>query len=432
MTRPGPSGAPMLGAVADDITGASDLADALVRAGLVTVQVFGVPAADLQLPECDAVVVALKTRTCPPADAVEQSLAARAWLSGQGTERTFFKYCSTFDSTPAGNIGPVADALMAAHDTQGPVVHGPAYPVNGRTLYQGYLFVGDVLLSESGMRKHPITPMTDSNLVRVLGRQTSATVGLLPLSTVRRGAAAIRAHLAHLTRAGVKHVLADALDDDDLAATAHAAAGHPVAAGGAVFGAAWGAALSPVRAASTSRPITAPAGSAAVLVGSASAASAAQVAAVEPGWPVLRLDIGSLADPVAGARAALAWASDHLGDHPVLITADTSTEGIRAARDRFGDDASARVEATLAGVAAGLVELGVRRLVVAGGETSGAVAAALHLTHVTVGPRICPGVPWTLATDPDLAVAFKSGNFGGPAFFTDAMANFDSDEWEHR
>jgi uncharacterized protein YgbK (DUF1537 family) len=432
MVAPGSSRAPVLGAVADDITGASDLADALVRAGLVTVQVFGVPSADIRLPECDAVVVALKTRTCAPADAVQQSVTASTWLRGQGAQRTYFKYCSTFDSTPAGNIGPVADALLAAHGTQAPVVHGPAYPVNGRTLYRGHLFVGDVLLSESGMRDHPLTPMRDANLVRVLGLQTPDPVGLLPLPTVRLGIAAIAEHVLDLARAGVRHVLADAIDDDDLVATANATAGHLVAAGGAAFGASWGAVLAPARAATPARPATAPAGPAAVLVGSASTATAAQVAGVEPDWPVLRLDIGSLADPVAGAREVLAWASDHLGDRPVVITADTSTEGIRAARDRFGDGASARVEAILAGVAAGLIDLGVRRLVVAGGETSGAVAAALHLTHVTVGPQICPGVPWTLATDRDLAVAFKSGNFGGPTFFTDAMANFDSDEWEHR
>jgi len=420
---------PVLGAVADDITGASDLADALVQAGLSTVQVFGVPADDVTLPDCDAVVVALKTRTCAPAGAVEQSLAAAAWLRAHGSERIFFKYCSTFDSTPAGNIGPVADALRDAHGSSAPLVHCPAYPVNGRTLYRGYLFVDDVLLSESGMAEHPLTPMTDANLVRVLGRQTPASVGLLTLPPVRAGTAAIAEHLAVLAADGVVHVLADAVLDDDLAVTARTITDHPVAAGGAAFGAAWGAALFPGRAGAPSARPTAPTGYAAVLVGSASTATAAQVARAEASWPVLRLDPEALAGP-DGVAAVLRWAREHLGDSPVLVTADTTPEGIRAARGRFGDGAGERVEATLAAVAVGLVGLGVCRLVVAGGETSGAVAAALGLTHVQVGPQICPGVPWTLSGDPELAIAFKSGNFGSDTFFADAFASFDTDAWE--
>lgn len=443
-----PRRAPVLGAVADDITGASDLADALVQAGLTTVQVFGVPTDDVTLGDCDAVVVALKTRTCPAAEAVEASLAASAWLRASGAGRIFFKYCSTFDSTPAGNIGPVADtlradalradALRAAHGgtvngPAAPLVHCPAYPVNGRTLYRGYLFVGDVLLSESGMAEHPLTPMTDANLVRVLGRQSTAPVGLLALPQVRRGPEAVAAQLGELAAAGVVHVLADAVADEDLTTTAQAIADHPLAAGGAAFGAAWGAALAPTRAATASPRPTAPNGRAAVIVGSASTATAAQVATAEASWPVLRLDPETLAGS-DGVAAVLRWVQEHPGNGPVLVTADTSADGIRAARERFGDGASdgaaARVEATLAAVAVGLVRLGVRRLVVAGGETSGAVAAALGLTHVQVGPQICPGVPWTLSEDPELAVAFKSGNFGGESFFADAFASFDTDAWE--
>jgi len=427
MTHPEEPRTPVLGCVADDITGASDLADVLVQAGLATVQVFGVPADGEALPDCDAVVVALKTRTCPAADAVEQSLAASRWLRAHGAERIFFKYCSTFDSTPAGNIGPVADALRGPGTL---LVHSPAYPVNGRTLYRGYLFVGDVLLSESGMREHPLTPMTDANLVRVLGRQTPAPVGLLALPQVRRGPDAVAAHLGELAADGVVHVLTDALDDGDLAITAQAIAEHTVAAGGAAFGAAWGVALAPARVGTPSPRPRAPTGRAAVLVGSASTATAAQVTRAEASWPVLRLDPDTLAGP-DGVASVLRWAQEHAGDGPVLITADTSADGIRAAREKFGDDAGERVEATLAQVAVGLLELGVRRLVVAGGETSGAVAAALNLTHVTVGPQICPGVPWTISGDPDLAVAFKSGNFGGENFFADAFASFDTEAWEH-
>jgi uncharacterized protein YgbK (DUF1537 family) len=426
---------PVLGCVADDITGATDLADALVQAGLTTVQVFGTPAEDVTLPACDAVVVALKSRTCPAATAVSQTLAAARWLHARGTERTYFKYCSTFDSTPSGNIGPVADALRAEvlHSpavTTAPLVHCPAYPVNARTLYRGYLFVGDVLLSESGMREHPLTPMTDANLVRVLGRQTPAAVGLLPLQQVRRGPDAVTAHLGELAADGVVHVLADALEDADLAVTAQAIVDHPLAAGGAAFGAAWAAALTPTRSHVPAPRPTAPTGGAAVLVGSASTATTAQVAQVESSWPVLRLTTETLASS-HGVASVLRWTQEHSGDQPVLITADTTDHGIQAARARFGDDAAERVEVMIAEIAVGLVALGVRRLVVAGGETSGAVATALHLTHVQVGPQICPGVPWTLSEHPELAVAFKSGNFGGDTFFADAFASFDTDAWQH-
>jgi uncharacterized protein YgbK (DUF1537 family) len=422
-----PRSAPVLGCVADDITGASDLADALVRAGLSTVQVFGVPAEDVALPDCDAVVVALKSRTCPAVEAVDQSAAASAWLRARGADRIFFKYCSTFDSTPAGNIGPVADVLRGPGTS---VVHCPAYPANGRTLYRGHLFVGDALLSESGMRRHPLTPMTDANLVRVLSRQTPSTVGLLALPHVRRGSGAVAAALDELATREVAHVLADALDDDDLATIAQAITEHAFAAGGAAFGAAWAVALAPGRAGTPGPRPTAPTGRAAVLVGSASTATAEQVARAEASWPVLRLAPDALSG-TDGVAAVLHWAAEHLDDGPVLITADTSDDGIRAAQERFGDHAGERVEATLASVAVGLLELGVRRLVVAGGETSGAVAAALNLTSVRVGPQICPGVPWTISHDPDLAVAFKSGNFGGASFFDDALASFDTEAWEH-
>ncbi len=433
MTRPAGSRTPLLGAVADDLTGACDLADALVQAGLATVLVVGVP--DAPLPACDAVVVALKTRTVPADDAVAQSSSAAAWLADQGVERLFFKYCSTFDSTPEGNIGPVTDALLSQtrwrEATAGQlVVHGPAYPVNERTLYRGHLFVGDVLLSDSGMAKHPLTPMTDPNLVRVLGRQTASPVGLLHLAQVRVGVDAVRARLDELAAGGVRHVLADAAVDADVATTAQAIAGHRLAAGGAAFGAAWGAAQDPARRAARLPRLTAPDGRAAVLVGSASTTTSAQVEAFGALWPVLRLEPGLLG--VNGIETVLSWAHEHLDDGPVLVAADTSEEGIRATRDRFGDTAAERVEATLAGVAVGLLRLGVRRLVVAGGETSGAVATALDLTQVQVGPQISPGVPWTVCAEPELAVAFKSGNFGATTFFLDALAGLDSDAWDHR
>lgn len=422
---------PVLGCIADDITGASDLADALVRAGLSTVQVFGVPRSDDVPPlESEAIVVALKTRTCPPEEAVRQSVDTAHWLDEQHVRHTYFKYCSTFDSTPAGNIGPVADALWKIHRPAMPVVHCPAYPVNQRTLYQGYLFVGSTLLSESGMRDHPLTPMRDANLVRVLAEQTPAEVGLLPLERIRSGRDAILVHLQELVAGGVRHVLADAIDGTDLVATAGAVRDHRVAAGGAGFGAAWAAALLPPSAGMSATKPAAPIGYAAGLVGSASTATSGQVAAFQARWPVLWLDAATLAAGPDGIAAALDWARQRLPQGPVMIAADTSPEAIQQTRARFGaNEAAEVVESTLARLAVGLVELNVNRLVVAGGETSGAVAAALGLTHVQVGPQICPGVPWTISTDPALAVAFKSGNFGTPDFFADAFASFETDQW---
>lgn len=424
---------PLLGCIADDITGASDLADALVGAGLATVQLFGVPQPGDKLPSgYDAVVVALKSRTCPVGDAVTQTVDTARWLLAHGVQHTFFKYCSTFDSTPAGNIGPVTDALVDLHKSDAPVVHCPAYPVNQRTQYQGHLFVGRNLLSESGMRDHPLTPMRDANLVRVLAKQTPTRVSLVPLVTVREGINTIRNCVHDLGVSGVRHVLADALIDDDITSTAKAVRDAPVAAGGAAFGAAWGAVIASKQIGLHQFKPTAPTGYEAVLAGSASSATAAQIAAFQTRWPVFKLDVATIAKGVAGIESILAWAEQRLRYGPVLIAADTSSRAIEEARARFGiEQASQVVENTLALLAVGLMKLNVRRLVVAGGETSGAVSSALGLTYVQVGPQICPGVPWTISVKPPLAVAFKSGNFGSQDFFADAFESFETDQWRH-
>lgn len=428
-----PVGTPVLGCIADDITGASDLADALVRAGLVTVQVFGAPQPGDRLPvDCDAVVIALKTRTCPVEEAVTHSLQAAHWLHGQGVGHIYFKYCSTFDSTAEGNIGPVADALSQECGSGEPVVHSPAYPVNQRTLYQGHLFVGSQLLAESGMRHHPLTPMLDANLVRVLAQQTPADVALLALPDIRGGSDSAYQRLRQLQATGARHVLADAVDDNDLKTTAHAVSDLPLTAGGAAFGAAWGAAITPMTTREQLPSFVAPEGYAAALVGSASTATAAQVTSFAATWPVHRLGLTALASADAGVSAALQWAYQRLPDGPVMIAADTSPAGIERTRRHFGPEHAADiVEGALAQIATGLVNLGVRRLAVGGGETSGAIARALDLAYVRIGPSICPGVPWTLSDDPPLAIAFKSGNFGSPDFFNQAFASFDSDHWEH-
>jgi uncharacterized protein YgbK (DUF1537 family) len=404
-----------LGAVADDVTGATDLAGALVARGVRTALVLGVPDGPLRA-DADAVVVALTTRTAPADRARDESCRSARWLRSQGAAVLYAKYCSTFDSTPAGNIGPVADALLDLVGAPA-VVHCPAYPATGRTLYQGHLFVGRALLSETGMRHHPLTPMTDPDLVRVLGAQTDRPVGLLALA----GDGGRARRLADLVADGAVHVLADAVTDADVDDLAAAAAGHPLLAGGAAFGAAAGAALTGPRA-GPAAALDVPGGTAAVLVGSASEATRGQVASFARTGPVRRFTAEEAADP-ATVDALLAWAELRLDDGPVLLAVDADPAAVgRAQRVLGGAEAARGVERVLGELARRLHGLGVRRLVVAGGESSGAVAGALGITQVRVGPPICPGVPWTVSDDPELAVAFKSGNFGGPTFFTDAFA----------
>jgi len=221
----------LIGCIADDLTGATDLGVTLAREGLSVIQVNGLPAAGFALPAADAVVVALKSRTIPAADAVAQALAALGWLRERGAQRIYFKVCSTFDSTPRGNIGPVTEALQAALGAA-LVPASPAYPRNGRTVYLGHLFVGDALLSESGMRNHPLTPMTDANLVRVLAAQTAGKVGLVPYADVEAGADAVRARLAALGAAGCRHAIVDAVSDLHLVVAGAACVDLPLATGG--------------------------------------------------------------------------------------------------------------------------------------------------------------------------------------------------------
>lgn len=415
-----------LGVIADDFTGATDVAGMLVRAGLRTVQTIGVPAG--AAPEADAVVVALKSRTAPVDEAVAQSLAALRWLRAAGATRFYFKYCSTFDSTPRGNIGPVAEALMDALGADITVVC-PAFPENGRTVYAGHLFVGDTLLGESGMRDHPLTPMTDAKLERVLQPQLPAgrKIGLVRHAEVAAGAEAVRTRLAALRAEGVRYAVTDALDNDDLRTLAAATADLPLvtAASGLALGmSAAGAGDVAARAAEAARLPEAP-GPSAVVSGSCSQATRAQVARWrEQGRAALRIDALALAeDAEPPVRAALEWAAARLPAGPVLVYATASPDEVRAVQQRLGTErAGALVEQALARIARGLVhEHGVRRLVVAGGETSGAVVQALGITQLRIGAPIAPGVPWTWAERPGLRLALKSGNFGSADFFDCAI-----------
>jgi 3-dehydrotetronate 4-kinase len=416
-----------LGVIADDFTGATDVASMLVRSGMRTVQVIGVPTGPT--PEADAVVVALKSRTVPAPDAVRESLAALNWLRSGGMRQCYFKYCSTFDSTPAGNIGPVTEALMRALGTDFTIAC-PAFPENGRTAFRGHLFVGDELLSDSGMRRHPLTPMTDANLVRVLQAQCATRVGLVRFDTVAQGALAVRQRIEALRSEGVAIGIADAIDNDALRTLAAACADLPLltAGSGLAIGLPdvyaerrW---LVPDAHADHLDAVT---GAAAVLAGSCSLATNAQVQRWrEAGRPAFAVDPRALArgDPVASR--ALEWTGALLSDEPVLVYATASAQDLSAVQAELGAmQAGALVESCLAQIAQGLVERGVRRLVVAGGETSGAVVQALGVTRLRIGPAICPGVPWTQADDHPTAaplhLALKSGNFGGPDFFAEAL-----------
>jgi uncharacterized protein YgbK (DUF1537 family) len=409
----------LLGCIADDLTGATDVALMLQSAGMRTVQAIGLPSG--HAPEAaDAVVVALKSRTIAAADAVAQSLAALAWLRGCGARQILFKYCSTFDSTDAGNIGPVADALLGAMGAAFTVAC-PAFPTNRRTVYHGHLFVGEQLLSDSPMKDHPLTPMRDANLVRVLGRQTARKVGLVPLPTVRRGAAAMREAFAALQSSGHAIAIVDAVADEDLLALGAASADLPLVTGGS--GIAMGLPANFGIRARADTALPAAGGYAAVLSGSCSAQSNAQVAQWIAARPAFRIDPLRLAQGEDQAGAALAWAAPRLAAGPVLVYATAEPASVREVQSRLGAQrAGELVEACLAKVAKGLVGQGVRRLVVAGGETSGAVAHALGVSMLRIGPQIDPGVPWTQSTGaPRLALALKSGNFGALDFFEKAL-----------
>ncbi len=419
---------PLLGVIADDFTGATDVAGMLVQAGMSTLLTVGVPAvaADGTPPlDADAVVVALKSRTTPVGEAVAQSLAALEHLRAAGCERFYFKVCSTFDSTPQGNIGPVAEALMQALDTDFTIAC-PAFPENGRSVYRGHLFVGDLLLSDSGMKDHPLTPMTDANLVRWLQRQTALRVGLMAHASVAAGAAAIGERIAALRAQGVRIAIADAIDNADLVRLCAACADLPllVAGSGLALGlpaayAARGRLVTDARAAA----LAAVGGHAAVLSGSCSSATRAQVQRwIDDGRPAFRIDALALGRGEPAAEQALAWAHPRLAEGAVLVHATTDPEHVRSAQQQLGTErAGALVEHCLADVAVGLHHAGVRRLVVAGGETSGAVVQALGVQRLRVGAPIDPGVPWTQAEGRDLLLALKSGNFGGVDFFAKAL-----------
>ncbi|MGD9804619.1 MAG: 3-oxo-tetronate kinase [Hyphomicrobiaceae bacterium] len=415
----------LLGCIADDLTGATDLAIMLTRAGMRTLQVMEVPdPSGKGLDGYDAIVVALKTRTCPVAEAVDLSLRSADALLALGAKQLFFKYCSTFDSTDDGNIGPVAEALMAKLGTD-LALACPAFPTNKRTVYLGHLFVGDVPLAESPMKDHPLTPMRDSSLVRVLQRQSKGAVGLVSFAVVDQGAEAIKAAFDAARSRGERLVIVDAITDRHLVDMGTAAAGMPLITGGS--GVALGLPANFIRAglmkaADAPRTMSAPKGRAAILAGSCSEATRGQVAAAKiAGIPTFEIDPLALAAGAQSEAAVLAWIGAQPDDRPFLVYSSAEPSAVKAVQDKLGREAAgALVERTLAAVARELVASGTTRLIVAGGETSGAVVNGLDVKALEIGPEIDPGVPWTRAVGRDLVLALKSGNFGGPDFFVKA------------
>jgi len=414
----------ILGVIADDFTGATDIAGMLVKGGMRTLQTIGVPAKGVIPDDIDAVVVALKTRSIAANDAVAQSLAALKALQDAGCVRFFFKYCSTFDSTDQGNIGPVGDALLDALKA-GQAIYCPAFPENGRTIFFGHLFVGDLLLSDTHMRHHPLTPMTDSSLVRVLARQTKHKVGLVPLKQVQAGSASLRTALDKLADKSVRHVIVDAVADNDLGIIGEAVGDDPLVTGGS--GVALGLPAAYRRRGLLAHKSGADAlpkvdGAAAVLAGSCSDATLGQIANFKGAHLPLDTDAICRGEPVG--EKAVAWARQKLGNGPILLSASDRPEAVKALQTKYGvEKSSLAIEQTMAALARGLVDAGVRRLVVAGGETSGAVVKALDVTALRIGPEIDPGVPWTASVgNRPLLLALKSGNFGTPDFFTKAFA----------
>jgi uncharacterized protein YgbK (DUF1537 family) len=408
----------LLGCIADDFTGASDLANTLAKGGMATTQFVGVPDGPAGA-ACEAGVVALKSRTIPAAEAVAQSLAALDWLLAQGCRQILFKYCSTFDSTPEGNIGPVAEALL---DRLGGIaVVCPVFPATGRTLFQGHLFVGGRLLSETGMRDHPLTPMTDPDIRRWLRRQTSGEVGLAPYATIREGAGAIREALAQEAAAGRRLVVTDAVTDADLMAIGEAIGDHKLVTGGS--GIALGLPANFRLAGLLSGHGTTFDGSpgpAAALSGSCSTQSLLQVEHFARSHPTLAVAPDALIAGAMTAERAFAWTMERLDAYP-MVYSSAAPDAVKAAQERFGREAAAAaIEHLFADLAVRLAAAGVTRLAVGGGETSGAVATALGARAFAIGPEIDPGVPALAVVGSPLRLALKSGNFGAADFYEKA------------
>ncbi|MGA7327924.1 MAG: 3-oxo-tetronate kinase [Rhodomicrobium sp.] len=422
----------ILGCIADDYTGASDLANTLTRNGLRTIQTIGIPRTDLAMPEIDAVVIAMKIRSIAAGEAVAAARAANRWLQQRGVDHVLYKICSTFDSTDAGNIGPITEALRNDANTS-IVLVTPAFPDTLRTVYLGNLFVGLTPLNESPMKDHPLNPMRDANLVRVLGRQSRGKVGLAGLFIISEGPARLRARLNELAATGHVAAIADAVFERDLEVIGEVAAQEKFSTGASGLG--LGLARALVRtgrvvsgqadASEVLRPVG---GFSAIVAGSCSKATLEQIEFAEKSIPVLRLDAEQLADEHGEdeIKNATSWACERIAARPVLITTSAEPDAVARIQQKHGRDHSGHaIEQAMASIAKALLDAGVRRLIVAGGETSGAVVDRLGIPAFQVGPEIAPGVPVLRSLGHgklELLMALKSGNFGGPDFFEKALS----------
>jgi len=408
----------LLGCIGDDFTGSSDLANTLAKQGMRTVQYSGVP----DKPADDNVaagVVALKSRSIPAEEAIHQSLKALKWLQEQGCQQFFYKYCSTFDSTPKGNIGPVAGALIEALGADRVIVC-PAFPGTGRSVYLGHLFVNDTLLSESGMQNHPLTPMIDSDIRRWLAKQTEFEVGHVSALDVFAGAAAIKSCLDMQHDANKRLIVVDAIRDEDLMEIGRAAANLPLITGGS------GIAMGLPENFRKNGQIgeknsiwTGENGRCVVLSGSCSSATRGQVEVHSRNNPSMEISPADVINDTINTDVASGWLLEQPG--VPLLYSSAAPEKVEAAQNTFGRETSSHaLETFFADVAKRIIGAGVNRLIVAGGETSGAVAEALDITSMEIGPEIDPGVP-AMRAKPDLVLALKSGNFGAEDFFTKAV-----------
>ena len=414
----------LIGAIADDFTGATDLASILVKQGMRVIQVIGVPDKNTDANDAQAIIIALKSRTIAVGEAVDQSIAALKWLKRNGAMQIFFKYCSTFDSTSEGNIGPVSDALLEALGSDFAFVC-PAFPANGRSVCKGELFVGDQLLADSPMKDHPLTPMRDSNLVRLMSAQSGRPVALIDIDTVRLGTAAIKQRVDRLKAENVGYGVIDAMEDDDLRIIGAAAADHALVTGGSAVAMGLPDNFREQGMLNTRETTRLPVaeGRCAVLAGSCSEATRNQIAHVVNRWPCRKIDVDAIEIMDDIAARLVAWAAEQSGNSPVLIYASSNPDEVARIQHRFGVDAAgAMIENLMGLIAVGLFDIGYRRLVVAGGETAGAVVSALQVKSLRIGPEIDPGVPWTVSLgERQVALALKSGNFGSEDFFIKAF-----------
>ncbi|MEH2922271.1 3-oxo-tetronate kinase [Samsonia erythrinae] len=417
-----------LGVIADDFTGATDIASFLVNNGLPTVQLNGVPPSDFKV-ETQAVVISLKSRSCPAQQAVADSLKALTWLQQQGCQQFYFKYCSTFDSTAKGNIGPVTDALLAQlGETQ--TIISPALPVNGRTVYQGYLFVMDQLLSESGMRHHPVTPMTDSNLMRVMEQQAAGRCGLVPYNVMDQGAEAVKQRLAALKEQGMRYVVLDTLNERHLLTQGEALRDMKLVTGGSglAIGLARQWAGSTAQNGSATEAGRPQSGAGVVLSGSCSVMTNKQVARYLKQAAGRAIDVARCLDGAQPSyvQELVDWVKAHRNDALApLLYATSSPDQLAQIQQRWGAEASSQaVEKLFAAVASQLQQDGFQRFIIAGGETSSIVVQMLGIHAFHIGPSISPGVPWVRSTNHPLSLALKSGNFGDEDFFARAQKEF--------